>query len=169
MKTGTAYAKFSRPWVNQAAALFSTVFWVAFEYGPTTNYGQIISSPTVPGSISSTATLPVTGLLPGRLYHCRLVASTTLGVMNGNDLTFTTLPPEQPTLRNQTLTYAGAMYFNAVGTVGTGYQVWASTNLTNWVSLGTATEISPGNYEFIDAASTNYPVRFYQMRWNSSQ
>jgi hypothetical protein len=42
--------------------------------------------------------------------------------------------------------------------------VYASTNLTNWMPAGTATELSPGVYQFTDPTATNYPRRFYQLR-----
>jgi hypothetical protein len=42
--------------------------------------------------------------------------------------------------------------------------VYASTNLTNWATTGTATQISSGLFRFTDPAATNYPRRFYQLR-----
>jgi len=46
--------------------------------------------------------------------------------------------------------------------------VLASTNVsipfTNWTSLGGATEISAGLYQFTDPQATNSPQRYYQIR-----
>ena len=45
----------------------------------------------------------------------------------------------------------------------------ASTNLatpaTNWAALGGATETSAGHYQFTDSQATNYPARYYRVRW----
>jgi PKD repeat protein len=57
-----------------------------FEYGPTSRYGAVTPADTLPGDGSlhqvSTA-LP--GLVPGRLYHYRLVASSGSGSTEGED------------------------------------------------------------------------------------
>jgi hypothetical protein len=42
--------------------------------------------------------------------------------------------------------------------------VYASTNLSDWVPIGVATQIASGFYQFADPASTNLPRRFYQLR-----
>src|SRR6266446_7391128 len=34
----------------------------------------------------------------------------------------------------------------------------------DWTSLGSATEISPGQFQFTDTQATNFPQRFYQIR-----
>jgi hypothetical protein len=47
---------------------------------------------------------------------------------------------------------------------GMSYSVYASTNLINWSSVGSATQSAPGLYQFTDAKATNYPRRFYQLR-----
>jgi hypothetical protein len=65
-----------------------------FEYGTTTSYGTSTSSQSA-GSGTSTIQVnaPLTGLLPGSQYHYRLVASSSAGTANGNDVSFTTLIP----------------------------------------------------------------------------
>ena len=83
-----------------------------FEYGldlsqrgpgaDTTLYDQSTSPQTV-GSDSSnhTVTDTLTGLIPGALYHVRLVATNALGTTFGQDQTFTTAqapPPPQPVI-----------------------------------------------------------------------
>ena len=52
---------------------------------------------------------------------------------------------------------------NFSGTSNATYSVWAATNLVDWVRLGPAIESSPGQYEFTDAAATNWPQRFYRV------
>jgi len=68
---------------------------VIFEYGLTTSYGSTIAA--VPPNVTGTAVTPVSaavsGLLPGTLYHYRVVATNSGGAGNGNDMTFTTGGP----------------------------------------------------------------------------
>ncbi len=58
----------------------------------------------------------------------------------------------------------GRFQFSYTNNSGLSAAVYASTNLTNWASLGAATQISPGLYQFIDATATNSSRRFYQLR-----
>jgi sugar lactone lactonase YvrE len=55
---------------------------------------------------------------------------------------------------NQSLAFSGI--------VGRTYRVEASTNLTNWINLGSATENPPGIYQFMDSNTTN-KMRFYRI------
>jgi hypothetical protein len=50
------------------------------------------------------------------------------------------------------------------GVTNTSYQIWASTNLTDWQFVGTPTEVSAGNYRFLDTAATNMSRRYYRSR-----
>ena len=63
------------------------------EYGTTTAYGSVT---TVQALATTTAQTPVSavlgGLLPGTIYHFRLVASNADGTTDGTDHTFTTAP-----------------------------------------------------------------------------
>jgi hypothetical protein len=64
---------------------------VAFQYGPTTSYGQ--SSPTVLSAlvgVKETISVPVSGLLPNTTYHVRAVAASGLDTVVGRDVTFKT-------------------------------------------------------------------------------
>jgi hypothetical protein len=36
--------------------------------------------------------------------------------------------------------------------------------LSNWTTLGAATEVSPGQFQFTDPQATNTPQRFYRVR-----
>ncbi len=44
------------------------------------------------------------------------------------------------------------------------YNAWATSNFSDWCQIGSAIEVAPGSYQFIDAAATNQPCRFYQLR-----
>ncbi|HEV2455860.1 MAG TPA: LamG-like jellyroll fold domain-containing protein, partial [Verrucomicrobiae bacterium] len=52
---------------------------------------------------------------------------------------------------------------NFTGSSNTTYSVWSSTNLVNWIDLGPATELTPGNYNFTDSDTTNAPQQFFRL------
>ena len=58
----------------------------------------------------------------------------------------------------------GSFQFRYANSNSQSYTVYASTNLTTWSSIGTATQSSPGWYQFIDPSLTNLSRRFYQLR-----
>jgi hypothetical protein len=43
------------------------------------------------------------------------------------------------------------------------FSVWGSTNFMDWNWVGPATESNPGQYQFLDAGTTNLPWRFYRL------
>jgi hypothetical protein len=61
----------------------------------------------------------------------------------------------------------GACQFSFTNTPGLGFTVLAATNvaltLSNWMVLGSATEVSPGQFQFTDLQATN-TCRFYRVR-----
>jgi len=63
---------------------------------------------------------------------------------------------------------SGAFQFAFTNTPGTSFSVLGTTNLsapfTNWTTLGLATEISSGSYQFTDTQATIKPQRFYRLR-----
>lgn len=63
-----------------------------FQYGQTTAYGQTTpaTSAGAPNYTSRNVSAAVTGLQPGTVYHARLVASNSGGIVAGADITFTT-------------------------------------------------------------------------------
>ena len=85
---------------------------VTFEYGTTDAYGSTASVTQSPitGHTSSTVSATLTGLNPGILYHFRVKAVNSLGISNGNDLTFTTLGrvPTATTLAATNITTSSA-------------------------------------------------------------
>ena len=58
----------------------------------------------------------------------------------------------------------GAFQFAYADNSSQSYSIYASTNLTNWASIGTAGQISANLYQFTDSAATNHRRRFYQLR-----
>ncbi|MDB6021948.1 MAG: rcc, partial [Pedosphaera sp.] len=62
----------------------------------------------------------------------------------------------------------GSFQFAFTNYSGALFSVHATTNLllalTNWTSLGGATEVSPGQFQFTDAQASSSPQRFYSIR-----
>jgi hypothetical protein len=58
----------------------------------------------------------------------------------------------------------GSMILDFAGTSGYVQTVFASTNLQDWTSIGPATQISPGRFQFTDPDATNFQQRFYKIR-----
>jgi sugar lactone lactonase YvrE len=64
-----------------------------FEYGPTTAYGTKTSEVSAGSGWNNVSeSKSITNLMPGVLYHFRLVASSQLGTSAGKDTTFVTVP-----------------------------------------------------------------------------
>jgi hypothetical protein len=61
----------------------------------------------------------------------------------------------------------GALQFTFRNTPGLNFAVFGTTDLrapvNDWISFGSAAEVSPGHYQFTDASTTN-PQRFYIVR-----
>jgi Immunoglobulin I-set domain len=72
-------------------------------------------------------------------------------------------PPPPPVLTSIGLN-GGAFQFGYTNGSGRTYSIYTSTNLSDWTSIGAATQISPGLYQFTDPSATNIPHRFYQLR-----
>jgi alpha-tubulin suppressor-like RCC1 family protein len=70
--------------------------------------------------------------------------------------------PAAPQFGNPFLNSAGPeLNLDFFGSSNATYSVWASTNLQNWIKIGSAAEISAGQYQFVDAL-TNSPQQFYR-------
>ncbi|MDO8447624.1 MAG: LamG-like jellyroll fold domain-containing protein [Rhodoferax sp.] len=72
-----------------------------FEYGLTMAYGSTgiaAQSPVAAGALNTPVSAAVTGLTANTLYHFRASGVNSTGTANGADRTFTTLPPQPPTL-----------------------------------------------------------------------
>jgi hypothetical protein len=88
--------------LNGTVTAFGLLSTYRFEYGPTTGYGQSVpvdfegqaGASYSPRHVSQ----PVSGLVPGTVYHFRLVARNSVDTTYGDDATFTT-PSVQPVRR----------------------------------------------------------------------
>jgi hypothetical protein len=144
----------------------STVY---FEYGPTPDYGLFSSSNTLTGAGAQNVAIPAS-FSPGTTWHYRIVASNRFGIAAGANSSFTTLGQLVPSVT--TLSAAkvnGTLRLNFTNVTGAGFTILATTNVelnvTNWATLGTATENPPGSgrYQFTDS-EPNRPRRFYRAR-----
>jgi hypothetical protein len=82
-----------------------------FEYGPTEAYGsRTAEASTGSGKTFIKVGAHLAGLVPGALYHYRIVASSSRGATRGQDRTFTTLggPPAVETLPATSIGYTKA-------------------------------------------------------------
>jgi hypothetical protein len=73
-------------------------------------------------------------------------------------------PVQQFTLTAPTRLGNGAFQFGYTNVSGKSATIYASTNLTTWSSVGVATQVFPGYYQFTDPSATNYARRFYRLR-----
>lgn len=90
---------------------------VTFEYGTTTNYGQIITATQSPvtGNANKKVSADLSGLASGTAYHYRIKVENSLGIAYSEDISFIT----------QILDTDGNIYNHV--TIGT--QVWMRENL----------------------------------------
>ncbi len=58
----------------------------------------------------------------------------------------------------------GTFQFTYTNSDSLAYNVFASTNLVDWQSIGAATQTSPGLFQFTDSSASNITRRFYQLR-----
>jgi phosphodiesterase/alkaline phosphatase D-like protein len=102
--------------LNAAVNAMHYTTTVTFEYGLDTSYGSTISASQNPvnGYIDTAISQVVGGLLPGTLYHYRVVAANPYGTTQGLDQTFSTsmAPPSATTEAASSIT-ANAARLNA--------------------------------------------------------
>ena len=111
---------------------------VWFEYGLTTSYGSLSSSLNLAsGTNNATTGIGVTNLVPGTNYHFRVVASNSVGLAVGGNVSFST-PPALPTVTTLPPVNGGASSMRLSGLVNPN-----GRSTTAWFDVGTTT-----NYEF---------------------
>ncbi|MFZ4521016.1 MAG: PKD domain-containing protein [Bacteroidales bacterium] len=89
---------------------------VTFQYGLTPAYGSTATVYTVYGNIMEPVSKPISGLLPGTLYHFRAVGVNANGTTYGADSVFTTNVLLPPTVTTNPSPMAGATYAIVSGT-----------------------------------------------------
>ncbi|MDB6125237.1 MAG: hypothetical protein JWQ71_4230, partial [Pedosphaera sp.] len=121
---------------NSVAA---TVF---FQYGTTTNYGSYSSTNALPTTNVNLAVVnSIANLQPATTYHFRIVASSSIGLVIGSDLTFTTgaAAPTATTLAATGITSASATLNSTVNPNGLTTAAYFEFGLTTGYGLSTAT------------------------------
>ncbi len=73
-------------------------------------------------------------------------------------------PVSLVTLSNVVQQKDGTFQFAYTNQTGQNYSIRASTNLIDWETIGSATQISPSLFQFSDTTATNHPNRFYQLQ-----
>ena len=122
-------------WVNPNGS--TTTVW--FQWGATTNYGNIVSIPDLSTDNFVSVTSSITNLTPHQLYNYRVVASNSFGTAFGDNVSFSadfsftpgvaTLPASQVTTNSATLNG----WVNPNGSPTTNWFQWGTT--TNYVSI----------------------------------
>lgn len=149
-----------------------TFFW--FEWGTNTTSNITYNLPRsavrllIPPATEVNTNATFAGILPNVLYHYRLVATNTNGRAEGDDRTFL-WSTASPTLQAYTIPVTGGSFqFEFNGSPGQLYRAQSSTNLADWVDLGSATEVGPvgqgtNRFRFIDLRLPVPPSRFYRI------
>ncbi|HEV2696152.1 MAG TPA: LamG-like jellyroll fold domain-containing protein [Verrucomicrobiae bacterium] len=79
-------------------------------------------------------------------------------------VTFNIALPSAPQFGNVSFDSGGGNFdLNFSGSSNATYSVWASTNLSAWNLIGSTIESVPGQYQYLDVNTTNYPQRFYRI------
>ena len=102
-----------------------------------------------------------------RRFNTGIVAHGRIYIANDNKVYAFTVPVPPIVLTSLTILPDDTFQFGFTNTPGLSFTVHSATNLflsfTNWTQLGTATEISPGQFQFTDATPINQE-RFYRVR-----
>jgi hypothetical protein len=113
---------------------------------------------------NSLTSAPVSGLAPGWAMATVFVN----GIPSGSSLLrldAAALPPI--CLSKPAKPPGGACQFTFTNTPGLGFTVLAATNPAlpgcSWTVLGSATEVSPGQFQFTDSQAASNPRRFYRV------
>ena len=118
------------------------------------------------GTAAVSTNAVVSGLLAGKTYHYRVVATNSAGTALGSDLTFTTLTVTPPQLGGVTVGSSG-FQFDFTSTIGASFTAWGATNvampLNQWSNLGPVAVTGPGQYRFTDPQVANNQRRFFRV------
>ena len=161
-----------------------------FQYGLTAVYAGSTAPINLPAiRVGTNVSTSLDSIVPGVVYHWRLVASNSLGSAYSPDQTFfvpSLYPPGDTTgdgiVDQNELNAVLANYWpnspwvamtNVAGLGSTNVQfaltnannwdfsVLVSTNLTDWEYLGPATPL----YQFVDPQAIDHPRRYYRLQW----
>lgn len=130
-----------------------------FEWGATTNYGQVTLPQAVGiGQANTNVSQIIGGVAIGGTYHFRAVASNSLGTTFGADRVFFI-----PTFQSIWRLANGEVETRINGPTNAAYLMEASTNLINW-KLIAALHASNSPALFQDPETGRFAQRFYRYR-----
>ena len=102
-----------------------------------------------------------------RRFNTAIAAHGRIYVANDNKVYAFTVPVAPIVLTNLALLPGGAFQFGFTNTPGMNFTAYGTTNLslpfTNWPRLGSATEITSGQFQFTDLQATTNADRFYRV------
>ena len=140
-----------------------------FQYGTTTNYGSLSATNTLtPGSNSVAVASAIAGMAPGSVFHYRVLATNPGGSDVGQDavVTLPSIPPFQ--VMGTRTGPGGSMKLSLASAADASFTVLSSTDLAlpavQWKALGSMTETSPGQYEFVDPTPSTNSQCYYRVR-----
>jgi len=145
--------------VNASSA--ATTAW--FDWGTTTNYANSTPPQSTGNSSTNVAiSASVGGLTGGVTYFFRVRATNVIGSSVGSNLSFT-WNSSRPSFSSQTRPTNGVISLRINGVAQQKYLIYASTNLSNWTLLGTATDNGGGAFSFLDPNVVSFKNRFYRV------
>lgn len=143
--------------LNGRANLRSLPTSAWFEWGPTTNYGNVTMAQNVgSGTGSTNFSQAIIGLTAGVTYHFRAVASNSVGTAFGEDQAFFI-----PTFQSIQRLANGEIQTHVIGPANAAYLMEASTNLSHW-KLIAALHASNSPALFQDLETGRFAQRFYR-------
>jgi len=87
-----------------------------------------------------------------------------VAVANGEGIYVQSVATLPPIINGMTRLSSAQFRLQFNGVISGNYTVLTSSNLNTWTELGSATETSPGQFSFTDAAAASLPKRFYRLR-----
>ena len=102
-----------------------------------------------------------------RRFNTAIAAHGRIYVANDNKVYAFTVPVAPIILTHLTLLPGGVFQFGFTNVSGMSFTAYGTTNLvlafTNWIRLGSATEISSGQFQFTDLSGAGNQERFYRV------
>jgi len=141
---------------------------VRFEYGLTTAYGANTTNQikTTGDTFSESIPPPSEGLTEGTLYHYRAYAENTIGIDQGSDIAFLSLP-DSPIILHINNSYSPST-LNITWTVGSGANktyIERDTTASSW-SRGEGTNVFNGTGTYYNDTGLETGVTYYYQAWS---
>ena len=121
-------------------ALESACFAVTASGSPPLYYQWQFNGTNLPGATAST--LPLTNLSTNQAGSYQVIVTNNYGSVTSLVATLTVLPPRPQILANSLARANGQFGFTMQSDIGCHFEIQASTNLADWTSLTTLTNVS---------------------------